>query len=715
MTTGTHIAVVGLLVLGLVAPAPAESVSALLERAIHQEETVGDLDAAMAIYREIVKAAKADRKFIAQAQYRLGVCYLKKKQHRQAAATMDELIRSYGEQKELVAKARKCLTAARGRMSGEELAKLVEDAVTIVSTCSESDPRAREAMASLKGLSGDRVVKALRKHLVAEKNTMRRSAIYIVWKGGFPDVSAAVPVLLKLCAHKEDFTRGMAALALGDNKVAASFQPLCAMALKDTSGYARRCAAYALGLLGRVEAEAVLEKARKDTDAMVRNNAEAALTLLSLARGKALRAPKVVRSTPANFADNVAPGMKSLSVTFDQPMRDRCWSWVQRSAESFPKMAGKPSYDKALRTCTLPVELAPGKVYWIGINSPPYTAFQSAKRTRAQQHVLLFATSTADGKPTPIRGDLLARAKAILAGAGEPAPNVVATSPRTLADDVAPSLDRITVTFDRKMADESWSWVKRSDETYAKTTGRPSYDKAQRTCTLPVKLEPGKVYWVQINSEKHKFFQTPARKPAVPYVILFAARGTDGKPTPIPAGLRAEAEAINAAAAKAKRTLTGRRVDKPLSKALAAEGWRLWNRRKLADAEAKFHQAVRSDPDNAHAWNGLGWAQQNQSKLADAKESFGKCLALDARHAGALNGLGWIAKIEKRTDEALAYWKKAVEALPSAVAALNGLTSTYMELKRYDEAVRYYEMWLKAEPDNAAAKAGLSKAKAARR
>jgi Tfp pilus assembly protein PilF len=351
------------------------------------------------------------------------------------------------------------------------------------------------------------------------------------------------------------------------------------------------------------------------------------------------------------------------------------------------------------------VKLQPGKVYWLGINAPPHTTFMALDGARARRHVLLFATKSADGKPTPIPDDLLTRAKAIIASAGKPAPTVVATSPKALANDVPASLKGISVTFDQEMMDGSWSWVQISKESYPRMTGQPSYDKARKTCTLPVELQPGKVYWLGVNSEEHKFFQTAADTPARPYVILFATRGKDGKPTPIPSELVKKAEAINRPAPS--------EADRQAAESLATEGWKLWGQRRLAEAEEKFSQAVRKDPANANAWNGLGWAQQNQGKLADAEQSFRKCLAIDPRQAGAWNGLGWIAKIRKDPDKAIGYWQKAVEALPTGTAALNGLTTTLVELGRHAEAVKYYEMWLKAEPDNAGAKAGLEKARQA--
>jgi len=94
------------------------------------------------------------------------------------------------------------------------------------------------------------------------------------------------------------------------------------------------------------------------------------------------------------------------------------------------------------------------------------------------------------------------------------------------------------------MMDGSWSWTG-GGETFPKTTGKIHYDESKTTCTLPVKLEPGKVYWVGINSPSHRNFKTPSRVPAQRYVILFATAGADGKATPIPEDLLASAKAIN--------------------------------------------------------------------------------------------------------------------------------------------------------------------------
>jgi hypothetical protein len=94
------------LFLGLGTCATAFSVAELLEQAIYQEETVGDLDAAIEIYDDIVAAADAGRPHVAQALYRLGQCQLKLGREREATVTFARLVEQYGDQAEWVAKAR---------------------------------------------------------------------------------------------------------------------------------------------------------------------------------------------------------------------------------------------------------------------------------------------------------------------------------------------------------------------------------------------------------------------------------------------------------------------------------------------------------------------------------------------------------------------------------------------------------------------------------
>jgi beta-lactamase regulating signal transducer with metallopeptidase domain len=123
-------------------------------------------------------------------------------------------------------------------------------------------------------------------------------------------------------------------------------------------------------------------------------------------------------------------------------------------------------------------------------------------------------------------------------------PVVVKTTPVTYANDVSPDLNNLTVTFNQRMADKSWAWV-RWDAPYPETVGQPYYDNKKRTCTLPVKLEPGKAYLVAFNIEPYIGFVNAAGEPARPYVLVFATKDKDGKPTPIPEELIAKAKSVN--------------------------------------------------------------------------------------------------------------------------------------------------------------------------
>ena len=261
--------------------ARGESPALLLEKGVFAEETKGDIDAAMKIYKQIIDNADANRKYLAQAHYRLGTCLLKKKQYTEAEGAFRKLIAKFPKEVKLVARAQKQLRRARSRITGAELSKIVTQAVMTISTCAETDPRVKPALDSLVGLNEPAVVKELTQHFDSEKNTVRRSSIYILWKGDFAKITPAEAGLTKLCKHKEGMTRGMAALTLGGRKINSSLHILCDMALKDESPYARRCAAYALGLMGNPDARPVLEKALKDKNEFVSSNAEAAMTMLN--------------------------------------------------------------------------------------------------------------------------------------------------------------------------------------------------------------------------------------------------------------------------------------------------------------------------------------------------------------------------------------------------------------------------------------------------
>ena len=89
--------------------AQAQSKSELLQRGIYLQETMGDLDGAIKIYKQIAQTAQESRGTAAQAEFRLGVCLEKKGQHTEAARVLQKVITDYPEQAELVARAKALL------------------------------------------------------------------------------------------------------------------------------------------------------------------------------------------------------------------------------------------------------------------------------------------------------------------------------------------------------------------------------------------------------------------------------------------------------------------------------------------------------------------------------------------------------------------------------------------------------------------------------
>ncbi len=101
---------------------------------------------------------------------------------------------------------------------------------------------------------------------------------------------------------------------------------------------------------------------------------------------------------------------------------------------------------------------------------------------------------------------------------------VVDVQPKLGATDVDPSLREIRVTFSKKMKDQNWSWVTYNREMFPTVEGKIHYEADSRTCVLPVKLEPGKTYWLGINSERFQNFKDLNGHPALPYMVVFRTK-----------------------------------------------------------------------------------------------------------------------------------------------------------------------------------------------
>jgi len=103
--------------------------------------------------------------------------------------------------------------------------------------------------------------------------------------------------------------------------------------------------------------------------------------------------PKIVATVPADGDTAVDPGLAELSVTFDEPMKDKNWSWCYENPETFPKMTGDPRYEDGFKKCVLPVQLEPDKEYVIWFNMAEYKNFKDCAGNPLEPVRISFKTA----------------------------------------------------------------------------------------------------------------------------------------------------------------------------------------------------------------------------------------------------------------------------------------------------------------------------------
>jgi superkiller protein 3 len=139
-------------------------------------------------------------------------------------------------------------------------------------------------------------------------------------------------------------------------------------------------------------------------------------------------------------------------------------------------------------------------------------------------------------------------------------------------------------------------------------------------------------------------------------------------------------------------------------------GWDLLNSGS-AEAKAAFEAAIKKNPNDADAHNGLGFYLLNSGRLDEAKREFETTLKLDPDAAGAMNGLARVLDAQGKTDEAIRLWEKMVAQNPEPNAGTFGLAQAYLKKKDYAKALKLYEQLAQAMPDNPDVQAGLKEAR----
>lgn len=100
--------------------------------------------------------------------------------------------------------------------------------------------------------------------------------------------------------------------------------------------------------------------------------------------------PRVVTTTPVLGA-RISPGPFLLSATFDRPMIDGSYSFVQVTRDTFPDCKGRPTRSPDGRTFTLPCTARAGRQYEVWFNRPPFANFKSTRGAPGKPFRLMFA------------------------------------------------------------------------------------------------------------------------------------------------------------------------------------------------------------------------------------------------------------------------------------------------------------------------------------
>jgi len=113
---------------------------------------------------------------------------------------------------------------------------------------------------------------------------------------------------------------------------------------------------------------------------------------LSSCGGSDTEAPIVISTNPSTGSEDVAPDITEISVTFNEAMMDKSWSWTYEQQDKFPQITDDPTYDASFTVNTLPVKLEPNKEYEIWINSSQIKDFVDKSGNSATPYKLVFKT-----------------------------------------------------------------------------------------------------------------------------------------------------------------------------------------------------------------------------------------------------------------------------------------------------------------------------------
>lgn len=608
------------------------SPSLLLEKGIYQEQTVGDLDAAIKCYQQVIDKIKSDRNVAAQAQYRLIQCYLKKNDQTQARKALDELLNTYPDQKELIKDARKQFPdllkigkvpwADREKMTLKLITRTGKEVGVIIYTAKQMTPQGGFGMPESENKGGFDMPKAywkIESHTSIQFNNMIQYTRVDADPTSFaPSYARTINTLMGDFAA--DYQPNQVKLRMtGSGKTVESEHALSGPVFDNEQAiYLIRRLPLAdqyevtfpiFALQGGQQVDCQIKVIGKETikcnqgdlpcwkvQLKVLSQGVTALThTLWFSADKHQWLVKYDTGAVVMLLDDVSI-MPKHSVRFDVSegvtlLQPDGWHFYNKPTSGPPNvniqlLSPSGSWAKLMTAKNQNSQRSLREIVNSGVKNvesyfSDYLVNDKSWQKRSINGVeALSCTATYTDKGVskmeyrtylvhdsrvmwfffrvdadrfeaskPVYDQIVESLKIMASSAAiQEHPSVLFTTPVALDNQVDPAIKALTVTFSHPMVDKSWSWTG-GGKTFPEIDGEIAYDAKQTTCTLPVKLTPGTVYWVGINSPSHKNFQSVNGQSAHRYVILFATRDVDGKPTVIPKDMLQRAKAINDATA----------------------------------------------------------------------------------------------------------------------------------------------------------------------
>lgn len=131
-----------------------------------------------------------------------------------------------------------------------------------------------------------------------------------------------------------------------------------------------------------------------------------------------------------------------------------------------------------------------------------------------------------------------------------------------------------------------------------------------------------------------------------------------------------------------------------------AEGVRLQQAGRLAEAETLFREVVAADPTDYNAAFRLAVLYMHAGRNDEAAAAYQRLIAQDPRNASALANFGTVLQALGRVDEAERRYREAVVANPALSAAQANLAVLLEHQGRLDDAIDAYRALLRIDPED---------------